>query len=70
MGNVLGGQNVAEISNMPRATGLPQIDLMQQRPQPVFGMKPRPKKVLRRVIRKVPRPDGSGVKRLLKRRRK
>jgi len=71
MGNVLGGQNVAEISTIPRATGLPQIDLMQQRQPAVFGMKPKGKKVLRRIIRKVPRPGANaGPKRLLKRRRK
>jgi len=72
MGNVLSGQNVAEISTAPRPTGLPQIDLAKQAPKPVFGVKPRMKKMVRKVVR---RPIGGGKrrpggpKRLLRKRR-
>ena len=31
MGNLLKGANVAELSNAPRTTGLPQLDMIQQR---------------------------------------
>jgi hypothetical protein len=59
MGNVLMGHNVAEMSNAPRPTGLPQIDLMHQRLKPVFGIQPRPqrKPVVRKVVRR-PLPSG------------
>ncbi|MDO9184469.1 MAG: hypothetical protein Q7W13_00545 [Bacteroidia bacterium] len=70
MGNVLSGQNVAEISTAPRPTGLPQIDLAKQKPAQVFGVKPKPKKMVRKIIR---RPVGGGRpmpnRRLLKKRR-
>jgi predicted secreted protein len=72
MGNVLAGQNVAEISTAPRPTGLPQIDLAKQTPKPVFGVKPKMKKMVRKVVR---RPIGGGrsrpggPKRLLRKRR-
>ncbi|MBI2723350.1 MAG: hypothetical protein HYX39_14345 [Bacteroidetes bacterium] len=71
MGNVLAGQNVAEISTAPRPTGLPQIDLAKQKPSPVFGVRPKPKKMVRRVVR---RPVGGGgrqggPRRLLRKRR-
>ena len=36
MGNVLRGGNVAEVSNAPRTTGLPQLDLLRKRqPHPL-----------------------------------
>lgn len=38
MSNVLRGRNVAEMSRAPRKTGLPQIDLLQQRRRLPFGM--------------------------------
>jgi hypothetical protein len=70
MGNVLAGQNVAEISTAPRPTGLPQIDLAKQKPSQVFGVRPKPKKMVRKVIR---RPVGggrpAGPRRLLRKRR-
>ncbi|MFY9308629.1 MAG: hypothetical protein WAQ28_06190 [Bacteroidia bacterium] len=72
MGNVLSGQNVATVSTAPRPTGLPQIDLAKQTPKPVFGVKPKVKKMVRKVVR---RPIGggkarpSGPKRLLRKRR-
>lgn len=70
MGNVLMGRNVAVVSTTPRPTGLPQIDLAKQVPKPVFGVKPKVKKMVRKIVR---RPIGGGKgkprKRLLKRRR-
>lgn len=71
MGNVLSGQNVAEISTTPRPTGLPQIDLPKQRPPQVFGVRPQQGKIIRKIIRK---PGGNGggplqKGRLLKKRR-
>ena len=71
MGNVLMGNNVAEISTAPRPTGLPQIDLAKQTPRPVFGVKPRGKKMVRKVVRR-PIQGGGKMrprKRLLKKRR-
>ena len=56
IGNLLKGKNVAELSNMPRTTGLPQIDLRRKpRTRGAFGIKPkrvrpaRPRRVVRRV---------------------
>lgn len=70
MGNVLQGQNVAEMSSAPRPTGLPQIDLMQQRLKPVFGIAPRPRKrMVRKVVRRPIRPNPNKRKRLVKKRR-
>ncbi|MBS1635373.1 MAG: hypothetical protein JST26_05575 [Bacteroidetes bacterium] len=70
MGNVLAGQNVAEISTAPRPTGLPQIDLAKQKPRPVFGVKPSGKKMVRRIIRRPIQGGQPGQKpRLLKKRR-
>lgn len=72
MGNVLAGQNVAEISTAPRPTGLPQIDLAKQKPNPVFGVRPKTRKMVRKVVR---RPIGpvkqrpTDPKRLLRKRR-
>ena len=69
MGNVLAGNNVAEISTAPRPTGLPQIDMAKQKQAPVFGVRPQPKKMIRKIIR---RPIAGGrlkPKRLLRKRR-
>jgi hypothetical protein len=71
MGNVLAGQNVAEISTAPRPTGLPQIDLAKQKPTKVFGVRPKPKRMVRKIVR---RPVGGGERqggsrRLLRKRR-
>ena len=49
MGNLLKGNNVAELSQAPRTTGLPQLDLLQQK------KKKRKKSKVRRVIRKRPK---------------
>lgn len=67
MGNVLEGHNVAEMTNTPRPTGLPQIDLAQQKPAPVFGVKPKPKRMVRKIIRRPVKPMRK--KRLLRKRR-
>jgi len=40
LGNLLKGNNVAEMSTTPRSTGIPHFDLMNRRPSPVFGLKP------------------------------
>lgn len=70
MGNVLMGRNVAEVSTAPRPTGLPQIDLAKQAPKPVFGVKPKIKKMVRKVVRRpIPGAKMKPRKRLLKRRR-
>ena len=66
MGNVLAGQNVAEISTTPRPTGLPQIDLAKQSPRPVFGVKPKMKKMVRKIVR---RPIGGGQGKSMQKRR-
>jgi hypothetical protein len=69
MGNVLEGRNVAEVATAPRPTGLPQIDLAKQKPSNVFGVKPKPKKMVRKIVR---RPINAGKpeqRRLLKKRR-
>ncbi|TAL61072.1 MAG: hypothetical protein EPN85_05740 [Bacteroidetes bacterium] len=68
MGNVLEGRNVAEVATAPRPTGLPQIDLAKQKPSNVFGVKPKPKMVVRKVVRR-PVAGKPGHKRLLKKRR-
>lgn len=42
MGNLLKGNNVAELSRAPRTTGLPQIDLIRRRKRSAtFGIRPR-----------------------------
>lgn len=38
MGNVLKGQNVAELSTTPRTTGLPQLDLVRRSQPTAFGL--------------------------------
>jgi len=53
MGNLLRGRNVAEISTMPRTTGLPQIDLMHPKQSKALGLKPkRRRKGKRRLVRR------------------
>ena len=69
VGNVLAGQNVAEISTAPRPTGLPQIDLAKQAPKPVFGVKPRLKKMIRRIIRRPADGARPAPRRFLRKRR-
>ncbi|WP_025741909.1 hypothetical protein [Aquimarina pacifica] len=51
MGNLLKGRNVAELSRVPRTTGLPQIDLRRRRKRPsAFGIKPRRVRSVRRRV--------------------
>lgn len=54
MGNLLDGKNVAELSTAPRTTGLPQLDLVRGKKPTALGIKP--KKMVRKIIRKRPRP--------------
>jgi hypothetical protein len=51
MGNLLKGNNVAELSNAPRTTGLPQIDLLRQQRAGAFGIRPNERRVVRPVAR-------------------
>ncbi|MEM9884327.1 MAG: hypothetical protein AAF849_00425 [Bacteroidota bacterium] len=61
MGNLLKGSNVAELSTVPRTTGLPQLDLLRKRRPTAFGLP------ARRRTRRVPsRGRGSST---LRRRR-
>ena len=54
MGNLLRGNNVAELSRAPRTTGLPQLDLIRKRKPTALGLKPKRKRT-RRVVRRRPR---------------
>ncbi|AGC75826.1 hypothetical protein ACWGOQ_0014685 [Aquimarina sp. M1] len=49
LGNLLKGQNVAELSRAPRTTGLPQLDLIRSRRKPRLG---RPRRRVRRSRRR------------------
>ncbi len=49
VGNLLKGQNVAEMSTTPRTTGVPGIDLLRKSKRKPFGM--RPKRKVKRLIR-------------------
>ena len=72
MGNLLKGQSVAELSTVPRTTGLPQIDLLRKKRSTAFGLKPKSK---RRVVKRVKRRPGRRFvggrrpRRLIRRRR-
>lgn len=71
MGNLLKGNNVAELSRTPRTTGLPQLDLLRKKRPTAFGMRPRRR--VRKIVRR--RPRSGGFKRrprrvLMKRRRR
>lgn len=49
IGNLLKGYNVAELSRVPRTTGLPQIDLIRRRKRSsAFGIRPRRRRRVRR----------------------
>ena len=50
MGNILKGSNVAELSRVPRTTGLPQLDLLRKRRPTAFGMTP--VKKVRKIVRR------------------
>ncbi|TPN85802.1 hypothetical protein [Aquimarina algicola] len=52
MGNLLHGRNVAELSRVPRTTGLPQIDLLRRRRPTALGLRPR------RTVRRRPARRG------------
>lgn len=70
MGNLLRGHNVAELSRIPRTTGLPQLDMLRRSQPTAFGLKPAAaqgaaqpvKKVIRRrpiLRRKAAGSDGA-----------
>jgi len=56
MGNLLKGQNVAEMTNIPRTTGLPQFDINQQKQGLPFGLQAGKK--VRKVVRRKSGSDG------------
>ena len=65
MGNLLRGNNVAELSRVPRTTGLPQIDLIRRRKRnTAFGIKPRRRIRIRRRPVRYARPIRRGGRRL------
>ncbi|MFY0689161.1 MAG: hypothetical protein JXQ90_18470 [Cyclobacteriaceae bacterium] len=69
MGNLLKGQNVAELSTTPRPTGLPQLDLIQKKKRQASRRRSRP--TSRRVVRrrsKRPRRGRSRRRPFLRRR--
>ncbi|MDW3191924.1 MAG: hypothetical protein R8G66_06155 [Cytophagales bacterium] len=49
MGNLLKGNNVAELSKAPRTTGLPQLDLLQRKKK---SKRRKPRRTVRRVVRR------------------
>ncbi len=61
MGNLLKGNNVAELSSTPRTTGLPQLDLLRKRKPTAFGMGKR--RVVKKVVRRKPSRKALGPKR-------
>ncbi|MFC4636620.1 hypothetical protein ACFO3O_22135 [Dokdonia ponticola] len=64
LGNLLRGQNVAELSHAPRTTGLPQLDLVRRKRPTALGLpaRRRPARMRRR------RPTRSGSRRRFARR--
>ena len=52
MGNLLKGNNVAELSRTPRTTGLPQLDLLRKSKPTAFGMNP--KRKVKKIVRRRP----------------
>lgn len=68
MGNLLNGKNVAELSSVPRTTGLPQIDLLRQKKATAFGIRPRRRIVKRFARRPKVRRAFRGRPRFLRRR--
>ncbi|WP_299212604.1 hypothetical protein [uncultured Dokdonia sp.] len=63
LGNLLRGHNVAELSHVPRTTGLPQLDLIRRKRPTALGLPPR-----RRPTRR--RKPTSSRKRVSRRRRR
>ena len=52
IGNLLKGRNVAELSRTPRSTGLPQLDLLRRKKPIALGMRPKPRRRVRRYYRR------------------
>lgn len=70
MGNLLKGNNVAELSRVPRTTGLPQIDLIRRKkPSLPFGLRRRKRPARPVGRRRRPRGRRYPVSRLRSRRR-
>lgn len=61
LGNLLKGTNVAELSRVPRTTGLPQLDLIRRRRPVAFGLRAKRK-------RRRPRPKVRYVRKIAPRR--
>jgi len=51
LGNILKGNNVAELSRVPRTTGLPQLDLLRRKRPTALGLAARPVRRRRRKSR-------------------
>jgi len=69
IGNLLKGQNVAELSRAPRTTGLPQLDLIRRKRPSALGLRPkrRRRRRPRRIVVRRPRRIKS---RLVRRKRR
>ena len=66
MANLLKGENVAEMSSVPRTTGLPQLDLIRKRRPSAFGLNSGVKRGVRKVkrmVRRLPAPPRPRFKR-------
>ncbi len=76
IGNLLKGNNVAEMSRAPRTTGLPQLDLIRRKRPTALGLRPRRRvrRPARRVVKRrrlVRKPVARRpVSRLVRRRRR
>ncbi|MBL6444671.1 hypothetical protein JMN32_00015 [Fulvivirga sp. 29W222] len=68
LGNLLQGNNVAELSRTPRTTGLPQIDLIRQKPKARKPVRKVKKVVRRRPLKARVKPKPK-LKRPVKRKR-
>jgi len=75
LGNLLKGRNVAELSRVPRTTGLPQLDLIRRRRPTALGMRPKPRRIRRvrkprvRYVRPKPLPIRRPSSRLVRRKK-
>ncbi len=70
LGNLLKGNNVAELSRAPRTTGLPQLDLARRKRPTALGLRPKRRRRRRPIRRRVRRrPIRRRVSRLRRRRR-
>ena len=70
MANLLKGKNVAEMSNVARTTGVPQIDMMQNKKPTALSIRKKPRRVRKVVRRKRPIVRGRRRSRPVLRRRR